>query len=646
MGRLVSRRSRRSNWRRAAGAVALACACVAASGAEAPKKPGPVQAPHYGDTLFHFFQDKYFTAITTLMASQEFGRIAPHDDEAEVLRGGMLLAYGLHDEAGAVFARLIETNATPAVRDRAWFFLAKVRHQRGLNAQAAQALARIEARLPGALEDERQLLQAQLLLEAQDYAGAAAVLQALQADPQAAPQAGLYARFNLGVALVRSGDVEGGHALLDAVGQAPAANEELRALRDRANLALGFATLAAKQPREARLALQRVRLNGPQSNKALLGFGWAAAELNDPQLALAPWQELAGRGSAGGADAAVLEARIAVPYALAELRAYGSALRSYEEAADGYEREQQALTESIAAIHAGKLVQGLLASNATPQADLGSASGLQSLPEMPHAAHLAPLLAGNAFQEAFKNLRDLQFADANLAQWQDKLGAYTDMLDNRRRAFEDKLPAARAHTGAADIALLSARRDALAAELARVQAETDAAAYATPREQALAQRIERSQATLRAAAGQEGIDDLTEAAERLRRAAGALGWQLAQEFSARDWEARKALRGADSALASARESHAALASAQQEEPARHARFAERIAELGARLVALRPGIEVAAREVQLQLQDIAVAELESQQLRLADYAAQARLAIAQIHDRAQFAQRVTPGAQK
>jgi hypothetical protein len=617
---------------------------VSAPARHEPGAPQVLAAPHYGDTLFHFYQDHTFTALTGLMVSQHFGRVAPHDDEAEVLRGGMLLAYGLHDEAGAVFARLIETNATPAVRDRAWFFLAKVRHQRGLNALAAQSLARIEARLPGALEDERQLLQAQLLLEALDYAGATAVLQALQADPLAAPQAGLYARFNLGVALVKSGDVQGGHALLAEVGQAPAANEELRALRDRANLALGFATLAAKQPREARLALQRVRLNGPQSNKALLGFGWAAAELNDPQLALTPWQELAGRGSAGGADAAVLEARIAVPYALAELRAYGSALRSYEQAADGYEREQQALTESIAAIRAGTLVQVLLASNATPQAELGAAPGLQSLPEMPHAAHLAPLLAGNAFQEAFKNLRDLQFADANLQQWQDKLGAYTDMLDNRRRAFEDRLPAARANTGAAEIAALARRRDALAAELARVQAETDAAAYATAREQALAQRIERSQATLRAAAAD--IDDLGAAAERLRRVAGALSWQLAQEFTARDWAARKALRATDSALASARASHAALARAQEEEPARHAGFAERIAALAARLAALRPGIELAAREVQLQLQDIAVAELEGQQQRLADYAAQARLAIAQIHDRAQFAQRGTPGAPK
>lgn len=621
-----------------------------------PGAPQAIAAPHYGDTLFHFYQGRSFSAITGLMVSQHFGRIRPHDDEAEVLRGGMLLAYGLHDEAEGVFARLIERNATPAVQNRAWFHLARLRHQRGLAEPAALALARISAPLEGALEEDHQLLRAQLLLDAQDFAGAAAVLQALQARQlaQAAAQkkvvpsaAAQYASFNLGVALVRSGDAEGGQRLLDALGQTPAPDEEMRSLRDRANVALGFAALAEKKPREARLALQRVRLQGPLSNKALLGFGWAAAELQDPQLALAPWRELAARGSAGGADAAVLEARIAVPYAMAELRAYQSALQGYQQAAEGFEQEQRALAESIAAIRAGKLVQGLLAENREDAvAALGAARGIRQLPEMPHAAHLAPLLAGHAFQEAYKNLRDLQFLGQNLAQWQDHLGAFADMLENRRLAFAQKLPAVRAHSGEAAIAALAQRRDALAQALAQAQQQADGAAFADAREQGLLQRIERGQATLQAAAalraaGEGGeLGELREAAERLRRAAGALQWQLSQQLSVRGWETKKALRDSETALAAARERDAALQRAQQEEPARHAHFAERIAQLGQRLVAMRPVITATAAQVQAQLQDIAVAELEAQQERLAVYAAQARLAIAQIHDQAQLARRV------
>ena len=628
---------------------------MCANAAAQPRIPGAPQAiaaPHYGDTLFHFYQDRSFTAITGLMVSQHFGRISPHDDEAEVLRGGMLLAYGLHDEAETLFVRLIEHKATPAVQNRAWFYLARLRHQRGLAEQAALALARISAPLVDskgspALEEDHQLLRAQLLLEAQDYAAASQVLQELQrkqmADAAAQKQvlpsaAALYASFNLGVAMVRAGDPVGGQRVLDAVGQTPAPDEEMRSLRDRANVALGFSALADKKPREARLALQRVRLQGPQSNKALLGFGWAAAELKDPQLALAPWTELAGRGSAGGADAAVLEARIALPYAMAELRAYQSALQGYRQAADGFELEHRALAESIAAIRAGKLVQGLLADN-TDSAALGRSGGINNLPEMPHAAHLAPLLAGHAFQEAYKNLRDLQFLNGNLEQWQNNLGAYADMLDNRRRAFEQKLPAVRANTGAADIAALTQRRETLAGALNEAQAAGDAAAFADERERGLLQRIARGESTLKSAAGERDIDGLSEATERLRRAAGALQWQLSQSFSTRTWEARKALRDSDQALHQARERDAALQRAQQEEPARHAHFAERIAMLGGRLVALRPVVNTVALRVQAQLQDIAVAELQAQQERLTVYAAQARLAIAQIHDQAQFARR-------
>jgi hypothetical protein len=616
-------------------AAAAAALCFGAAAAEAQPSaldaPHPIASPYYGDTLFDFYQDKTFSALTGLMVSQHFGRVAPHDEEAEVLRGGMLLSYGLHREATALFTRLIETHAAPGVRDRAWYFLARMRHQRGLDTDAEAALARIAAPLPGALEDDRQLLLAQLLMARADHAGAAVVLQGLQGSPGA----GLYARFNLGVALIKAGDAVHGQALLDAVGQSPAADEELRSLRDRANVALGFAALQAGEPRQARAALQRVRLNGLQSNKALLAYGWAAAELNDPQQALVPWTELAGRSDG---DAAALEARIAVPYALGELGAWGAALRGYEDAADGYAREQTALNESIAAIRAGKLVAGLVRRN--PSEGLAAFAGITALPEMPHAAHLLPILAGNEFQEGFKNLRDLQFLDGNLQQWQDKLGVYGDMLDNRERAFAQRLPAVRASRGPAELAALQQRRDALAAEIARAEQQGDALAYANPRERDLLLRMGHALGTLSRAGH---VVDLSQAGERLRRVAGALTWQRSQDFPSRSWEARKSLRAVDAALADARQRDAALAGAQKAEPARHERFAERLARLDARLRALQPVLAALDHEQQQQLQDIAVAELERQQERLVTYTAQARLAIAQIQDGAKFARRSEGG---
>jgi hypothetical protein len=603
-------------------------------------KPQVIGAPHYGDTLFNFYQDKTFDALVGLMVSLHFKRIAPHDAEAEVLRGGMLLAFGMHREAGDVFTRVINSTTAPAVRDRAWYFLARAKQQRGLLDDAQEALSRIEAPLqgtaygaqPGGLEDSRQLMQAQLMLAREDFAGAATVLDKLKASGNV----GLIAQFNLGVALIKNGDIEQGQTWLDTVGRTPAADEEQRSVRDRANLALGFAALQAKQPREARTSLQRVRLQGLEANRALLAFGWAAMELNDPPLALVPWQELAARSDV---DAAVLEARLAVPYALAEIGATQLALDGYAQAADGFALEQRALGESISAIRAGKLVQDLVALN--PSNGLAGIAQLQALPSMPQAAHLAPLLAGNDFQQAYKNLRDLQFLKSNLGQWQDNLGVFSQMLDNRRQAFAQRLPAVRqrANVGAAansaDVtAGLQGKRDVMADELAQALARDDVLAFADPREAALVQRLQRAQARV-ARIGNDA--DIGDAADRLRLLSGALQWQLTQAWPQRRWQAVKGLRDTDTALAHTRGRDAALQAAERDEPARQQAFGTRINELTQRLSTLLQALDQMSQANAKQLQAIAVTELQSQQERLVVYEGQARLASAQILDQALFA---------
>lgn len=653
-------------------ALAAATLCVAlpalaqkkdAPASEAALLPITVTAPHHGDVLFNIFQDKPFTALSSLMVSQHFARLAPHDDDAEVLRGGLLLSYGLHDEAEGVFARLIERRAPPAVRDRAWFYLGKLQHQRGRLAEAERALARIEAPLlggsagPGSLEADHQLLRAQLRLANGDTAGAAAVLEPLVASaadkpskdkPALPPAALMLARFNLAVALLRQGGDDAtarGTALLDQVGLTPSADEEQRALRDRANVALGFAALQNKQPREARLALQRVRLEGAQSNKALLGHGWAAAELNDPQLALTPWTELASRDMA---DAAVLEAQIAVPYAFAEAGAYTQALDRYRQAVAAFEREGKAIDESIAAIRNGALVNLLVAANPDDEAaadgGLAAFARIDRLPGLPHGGHLRPLLADHPFQETYKHLRDLGFLQGHLTRWQDTLVVYTSMLDERKAAFAERLPRVRKSSGAIDLNSFAKRHAELTTEVAAGEAAGDGVAFADSSEEALLQRVQRGRTALAAAQADPtsaGVNeaDLAQLAERLRRAEGALRWQLAQRASERGWEAKKGLRDSERALAGARERDTRLVQAQAEEPARHERFASRITALGERIRNLQPQVLALQTESGQQLAAIAVAELQAQQQRLVVYTAQARLAIAQILDRAQLAQR-------
>ena len=605
-----------------AAAVALA-ASGAAFAADAPAPEHVIKDPHYGDTLFYFFQERYFTSITKLMVSQQFNRVSQHADEAEILRGGMLLSYGMHVEAGQIFAQLIERGAEPKVRDRAWFYLAKIRYQRGALPGAEEAINQIGNALPPELEEERVLLQANLLMAREDNAGAANVLAAVKANKSA----GRYARFNLGIALIRSGDEAGGSAILEALGKEPAENEEYRALRDRANVALGYAALQAKKPELARQHLERVRLTSLHANKALLGFGWAAAEMKEPKLALVPWLELSQRDVS---DAAVLESRIAVPYAYAELKAYGQSLARYNEAIDAFDRERKDLDESIAAIRAGKLLNGLLEKN--PAEEMGWFWTVEQLPEMPHASHLAPVLAQHEFQEAFKNFRDLQFLSRNLNEWAENLGVFSDMLANRREAYAKRLPEVRAKLNETGLASIKQRVEAVAAELKRAEAEPDGPALADEKQRDLLARLERVRAGLADAAKDD--PDAAAMRERYRLVAGALAWQLDQQYPARLWETQKSFRSVDDELQAALARDAALAQAQRDEPARFDAFAARIKALDPQLQALIPRVAALSKEQQQAVQELAVAELERQKERLTEYTTQARFAVAQLYDRA------------
>jgi hypothetical protein len=608
--------------RRLASAAALTLLAGVASATAADARRHEVKDPYFGTGLYQFFQERYFTSVTELMVSQHFGRVPHHIDEAELLRGGLLLSYGLHREAGEIFTRLIDSGTTPSVRDRAWYYLAKIRYQRGYMAEAEAAIGHIQNHLPADLEDDRRLLQANLLMARADYPGAASVLKDMAPKSDAA----IYARYNLGIALIKSGEVARGTTLLEEVGQTPTASEEYRSLRDKANVALGYAALQDNAPERARTYLERVRLSGMLANKALLGFGWAEVAMKQPKEALIPWTELAQRDAS---DAAVLEAKLAVPYALAELGAYSHSLDQYEDAIAAFGHEDTSLDESIAVIRSGKLLDGLLASN--PGEEMGWFWNIDRLPDLPHSAHLTQVLAQHEFQEAFKNYRDLLFLGRNLRQWSSNLGAFRDMLANRRQAFADRLPLVRTEQRALTVATLDQRRQGLAGELAGVETRMETSAFTDTKETDLRMRLDRVRATLDR---QPGEAEFAVARERYRRVAGALHWQLAQAYPERLRDAKKAMVELDTGLSDAHRRDGALAQAQRDEPARFEKFAARIEDLDKRVQALTPRVDELAQLQRQFVQELAVDELQRQKERIAAYVTQANFALAQIYDRA------------
>jgi hypothetical protein len=602
----------------------VAAACLAPSThAAKPSEPTIVRDVEYGEVLFWFYQKEYFPAIVRLLAARKRDRLEHHDAEAELLLGGLWLSYGHHVRAAEIFEHLLADSVDPELRDRTWFFLAKIRHQRGYLEEARRALANIEGSLPAALRDERRMLQAQIHIDAGEYDEAARLLE----DWQGAGEWAAYAGYNLGVAMVRGGRVSDAAAVLADIGSRPAPGEEQSALRDKANLALSYAYLQAGEPIAARPLLQRIRLAGPFSNQALLGAGWADAETGDYRRALVPWMELRGRSML---DPAVQEALLAIPYAMARLDATSSAADHYQGAIDAYRQESRRLDMTIARIGRGGLIDDFLADD--PLETTGWYYRVDALPESAETRYLYHVLATHEFQEALKNYRDLAYLARNLAERRNSVAVFRSMLDTRRLAFDQRLPRVATSLFAADTDALIDRKLELDARLNNIEESGDSLALATEREFELWGEISALERTPAA-----DLPEAREARHKLRLLKGVLQWELDRDFKARLWKARRRVRETGEALVETERTRRSVDRTMREEPGVYANFDRRVIQLAPRIDALTAKVQAALARQRAFLQDVAISELRAQKERLDTYDIEARFALATIYDRSSTA---------
>jgi hypothetical protein len=593
-----------------------------------PVSGSVVRDLYYGETLFYFYQDEHFDALTHLLVARDSGRVGNHEAEAELLLGGLYLHYGQHVRAEQIFSRLLQDSSEPAVRNRAWFYLGKVRYQRSLYAEALDAFARVAGELPQGLQAELPMLKAQACLALGRFDAAVALLDGWQGPDSWVA----YARYNLGVALVRLDRPEDAIRQLDQLGRSDADTAELLDLRDKANLALGYIYLQQGRDSEARPVLARVRLNGPFSAKALLGAGWADAAAQNYRAALTPWLELRDRDLL---DSAVQESLLAIPYAWARLDAHSTAAAGYQAALDAYDAEIGRLDAAIAGSRAGKLVPAMLSAD---DARIGRWYWqLDTLPDSIETRYLYDLVARHSFQEGLRNVRDLAALSANLDEWQSKVAAFEQMVATRRIAYAQREQRVAAGLDQAGIGELQARRDVLATHLEQVAQTRNIAGLATSEELDRWQRLEAL--STRSALAEAAAGD---ARERYRLLNGVLSWDLDRDYQYRLWQQQRNLAQLDALLAKAQAAHVSGMAAWQDSPAELDRFAARIAALTPRISTLQAALSQDRAAEEQRLQAMAVDVLNEQRERLLSYRVQARFALATIYDRAASAVRTTP----
>ncbi|MCH9695170.1 MAG: hypothetical protein K0U72_11735 [Gammaproteobacteria bacterium] len=600
----------------------------------------PVQAQqlndlYYGEALYHARQGQFFEAIERLdtevwqhdqIDEPQLDSLYTHINDAEFSIGDFELRYRMHHRAGRAIAAVLEGAVDEAVRNDAAYRLARIHFQKQQMDDALLALDRIDGDIPHAIRDDIEFLRANVYLAQGKQLESADVLKKLQNSDEY----GGFASYNLGIAYFQNGQRTAALEQLDRAGQISTSDPGELAIRDKSNLIMGTILLEDGEYQASLPPLNRVRLDGPFSNQALLSAGWASMSIEDYERAVVPWSILAEREVT---DSATQEAMLALPYAYGKLNIHGRAAIHYGRALDSFGAEIQKLNTSIESIRDGHFLEALIREEIRQNKDW--VIRLRTMPESPETFYLMELLASHDFQTGLQNYLDLADLRRKLTTWSGGFDSFDQMVVIRQQHYEPLLPDvdekfrkldSRMRLRAEQHRMLIKRRDDM---LTMPRPEF----LATPEEQAILARIE----TLEAMAALN-FDSNGPTLERLERLKGILSYTLRTEYHERFTRFDQNVRSLDQAMAMVQDEYDEYVRNRQAVTHSFVGYDKPMKRLRADVQQSVEKIDqLMARQGHL-LEILAIEQLVARRDHLENYGDKARFALADSYDRATQAQ--------
>ena len=591
---------------------------------------------YFGEALYYAHQGQYFEALERLdtevwqhdqIDEPELDSLYVHIDDAEFSLGDFELRYRMHHRAGRAIKAVLEGAVDEVIRNDAAYRLARIHFQKQQMEDALLALDRIGGEVPHAIRDDIEFLRANVYLAQGKQLESVEVLKRLQGSDEY----GGFAAYNLGIAYLQNGQRTAAMEQLDRAGQVNTDDPGELAIRDKANLVLGTILLEDGEFAQSLLPLNRVRLDGPFSNQALLSAGWASMSAEDFERAVVPWSILADREVT---DSATQEALLALPYAYGKLNIHGRAAIHYGRALDSFGAEINKLDTSIESIREGRFLEALIREEIRQNKDW--VIRLRNLPEAPETYYLMELLASHDFQTGLQNYLDLADLRRKLLTWNGGFDAFDEMVEIRAGHYAPLLPDvdekfrkldSRMRLRAEQHKMLVKRRDDL---LTTPRPEF----LATPEEQAILARIE----VLEEQIATSGAATSERSLQRLQRLKGILAYTLHTEYHARLTEFDKNVRSLDQAMAMVQDEYDEYVRNRQAVTHSFVGYDKPMRRLRAEVLKSVEKIDqLMARQGHL-LEALAIDELVARRDHLENYGDKARFALADSYDRATQAQ--------
>jgi len=605
---------------------------IAATAVAGPSAPKEVKDLFFGEALYYAFQQEWFDAISRLDTelTLHHGLDEPgldtlhfHINQAEFDVGDFELAYRMHQRAGRAIKAVIEGNVEEEVRNEAIYRLARMYFQKDQPQNALFAIERIKGKVPKTLHDDLAFLRAQILMANGRFEDAVKILKSVQ-DVKSLQG---FSSYNLGIALIRSGKEKEGRLLLASTGRIGADKSLTMAIQDKSNLVLGSKLMEEENFEAAKLILDRVHLQGPFSNRALLGSGWADASQERYEGALVPWTLLV-QGEA--TDASVQEGLLALPYAYGKLDVYSKAAVLYGQALEKFNIQVDKLDASIKSIREGHFLKALVREEL--KQDANWVVRLRQLPQTPETYYLLELMASHDFQESLKNYLDLEALRKRLSSWEEDLAAFEEIIATRRDYYEPLLPTIDSRFRQLDsqMRLRLEQRDHIAQRLN--------AMLTVPRPDYLATSVERV-ANEKMIRMERRLKGRTDAAAqkfraRIQRLRGVLQWNIHTAYDHRFTEAHKHLRGLNAEVDRMKKQYADFVRTRQAATQSYTGYDGIIRRLRYRIRESSDKVEALMSRQGHQIEVMAVNELRRRRDRLSEFQIKARFAMADSYDRA------------
>ncbi|MBW2513158.1 MAG: hypothetical protein JRE21_01140 [Deltaproteobacteria bacterium] len=591
---------------------------------------------YFGEALYYAFQEDWFDAITRLDTelTQHHGLDEPerdtlyyHINHAEFAVGDFELAYRMHLRAGRAITAVIEGNVEEPVRNEAIYRLARIYFQKDQPVNAQYAVERISGDVPTHIVNDLDFLRAQILMANGRYAEAADILQ----DIQGVKSLEGFSTYNLGIALIKDGKEAEGREYLDLTGRLNSKDPLKLAIKDKSNLVLGSKLLEEKKFESAKQILDRVRLSGPFSNRALLGSGWADIFQERFERAIVPWNILAAREVT---DASVQEAMLAAPYAYGKLNVYSKAAVMYGSALENFDTEINKLDESIKSIREGHFLRALAREEL--KQDANWVVKLRKLPQTPETYYLLELMAAHDFQESLKNYLDLEQLRKKLEAWEGDLDAFEEIIEQRRAYYQPLLPDIDREFRLLDsqMRLRLEQRDRIEQRLKKMLVVPRPDYLATSTERIISEHIWLIEQRL--SGSETAVIERIE--PRIKRLRGLLHWNIYTEYDERFTETYRNLLDLNHEIDLLKTRYKAFVRTRQAATQSYEGYDNVIRRQRIRIREAREKVQVLMARQGHMLETMAANELTRRRERLAEFQIKARFAMAESYDRAARAQ--------